>query len=208
MIDWLKTEWHNLAIHYCDQNLSNILWKEIETHYTLKNKHYHNLSHLFEMLKNLKLSKPKTKDLDSLKFAIWYHDIIYKPTRNDNEEKSALFAKKRLKKINIEQKRIKTVQELILSTKKHNIILTQNQDNAIILDLDLQILSSDWDTYSKYVSNIRKEYKIYPDFMYNSGRKKALTHFLKKDTIYFTKNYIDQHENQARQNLKQELDLL
>lgn len=208
MINWLKSEWYNLTENYCNSTLAESLWTEIESQYTTKNRYYHNLSHIFNMLKQLDKTQTKIKDLDSLRFAIWYHDIIYKSTKKDNEEKSALFALKRLKRINFKPERAQSVENLILSTKKHNILLTQNNDNAVLLDLDLSILGTDWNTYKKYISNIRKEYKIYPDFMYNPGRKKVLVHFLERESLYFTEHYKEQHEAQARENLCREIKLL
>ncbi|QCE43512.1 hypothetical protein E9099_07835 [Psychroserpens sp. NJDZ02] len=160
------------------------------------------------MLKQLDQIQTKIEDLDSLRFAIWYHDIVYKSTKKDNEEKSALFALKRLKRINFKPERAQSVEHLILSTKKHNILVTQNNDNAVLLDLDLSILGTDWNTYKKYISNIRKEYKIYPDFMYNPGRKKVLNHFLERENLYFTEHYKKQYEQQARENLSREIKLL
>lgn len=208
MIDWLKSEWLKLTKNYCDVSLSNLLWKEIETQYTLRSRYYHNLSHLYNMLKQLKDFETEIEDLDSLKFAIWYHDIIYKSTIKDNEEKSALFAKKRLKSIDFDEKRIEIVQNLIISTKTHNLISTKNIDNAFILDLDLSILGTDWKIYKNYISDIRKEYKIYPNFMYKSGRKKVLSHFLERDSLYFTESFKTKYETQARANLEREIELL
>ena len=208
MINWLKSEWHNLTKNYCDSTLEESLWTDIESRYTTKNRHYHNLFHIFNMLKQLNETQTEIKDLDSLKFAIWYHDIIYKSTKKDNEEKSALFALERLKKINFEPERAQLTETLIVSTKKHNILLTQNTDNAVLLDLDLSILGTDWNTYKKYISNIRQEYKVYPDFMYNPGRKKVLNHFLERENLYFTEHYKQQYEQQARENLSHEIKLL
>jgi len=208
MINWLKSEWHNLTKNYCDSTLEESLWTDIESRYTTKNRHYHNLSHIFNMLKQLDEAQTEIKDLDSLKFAIWYHDIIYKSTKKDNEEKSALFALEKLKKINFEPERTQLTETLIVSTKKHNTLLTQNNDNAVLLDLDLSILGTDWNTYKKYISNIRQEYKVYPDFMYNPGRKKVLNHFLERENLYFTEHYKQQYEQQARENLSHEIKLL
>jgi predicted metal-dependent HD superfamily phosphohydrolase len=152
--------------------------------------------------------KNNIEDFDTLLFSIWYHDIIYKSTKKDNEEKSAFFAQKRLKSLNLEGKRIENVQNLIISTKKHQIILDQNEDNAYLLDFDLSILGTDWKTYEMYTKQIRKEYKIYPDFMYKPGRKKVLLHFLERETLYFTKAIRNELENQARENLNKEIELL
>ena len=87
-------------------------------------------------------------------------------------------------------------------------ILTENLDNAYLLDLDLSILGTDWEIYNKYTQNIRKEYKIYPDILYKPGRKKVLKHFLERDSLYFTERFKTKFEKQARNNLIQEIDML
>lgn len=208
MKDWLKNEWLNLTSNYYDNNISEELWKEISKSYTYKTRYYHNLSHVHNMLLQAKDFKTEIQDLEALKFAIWYHDIIYKFSRKDNELKSALLAEKRLKLINFDEKRIEIVKKLIISTKNHELILEQNKDNAYLLDLDLSILGTDWETYQKYIRNIRKEYKVYPDFMYKPGRKKVLKHFLERETLYFTNDFKNKYEVQARKNLKKEIELL
>ena len=147
-------------------------------------------------------------DINTFLFAIWYHDIIYKPIRKDNEEKSSSFALKRLKALNISEQKLRNIQNLIISTKKHDIILMENNDNAFLLDIDLSILGSDWYTYKTYIQNIRNEYAIYPDFMYTKGRKNVLKHFLERKTLYFTKVFQDKFEEQARQNLLKEIKIL
>ncbi|WP_034060694.1 HD domain-containing protein [Lacinutrix jangbogonensis] len=208
MIAWLKTEWHNLASKYGNDTLVEELWTEIYNNYNHKTRHYHNLSHICNMLLQAEAYKAEIEDLEALQFGIWYHDIIYKSSKKDNEEKSALFAEKRLNSIPFDKKRIEKVKKLIVSTKKHELILRENEDNAILLDLDLSILGTDWETYQKYIANIRKEYKIYPDFMYKPGRKKVLKHFLDRETLYFTHAFQNKHEVQARKNLKKEIQLL
>ena len=209
MIDWLKNEWIGLASNYSsDKDLIYNYWEDIKSHYSKKSRYYHNLEHIHKMLIQLETIKGEIANLPEIKFAIWYHDIIYKSTKKDNEEKSAAFAKNRLKSFSFNINSIKIVEELILSTKKHNVILNQNQDNAYLLDLDLSILGSNWETYKNYTQQIRKEYKIYPDFMYKSGRKKVLQHFLERDNLYFTKTYKIQFENKARENIKRELETL
>lgn len=208
MINWLKIEWQNLASKYCNTTLAEELWTEIETNYTNKTRHYHNLTHIYNMLLQAETYKTEIKDLEALQFAIWYHDIVYKSSKKDNEEKSALLAEKRLKSINFDLKRIENIKKLIISTKKHELVIDKNRDNAYLLDIDLSILGSDWDTYQKYISNIRKEYKIYPDFIYKPGRKNVLKHFLDRKTLYFTNSFRGKYEIQARENLKKEIELL
>jgi predicted metal-dependent HD superfamily phosphohydrolase len=146
---------------------------------------------------------------EAFQFTVWYHDIIYKASRNNNEEQSALLAIDRLKKLNLEKSQIELIKPLILSTKKHSVLSNENaSDNSYLLDIDLSILGANWSVYQSYCSNIRKEYKIYPTFMYNKGRKQLLKRFLDRDTLYFTEYFKEKFEIQARKNIKKELELL
>ncbi|MEM5566504.1 hypothetical protein WNY78_15385 [Psychroserpens sp. AS72] len=206
MINWLKQEWNALASIYTeDQQLISKYWDEIQTHYTSKGRHYHNLSHIYNMLEQAETLVDDIDDYDAFRFSIWYHDIIYKPTNKNNEVKSAEFAQNRLKQFNFDEKRIEIITILIKSTEKHTVILNNNNDNAYILDIDLSILGTQWDVYQNYIQNIRKEYAIYPDFIYKKGRKKAMQHFLERESIYFTILYQNKFETQARQNIEREI---
>lgn len=209
MIEWLKHEWNILASIYTEDNvLISNFWSEIEQHYTSKNRHYHNLSHIYHMLTQAEEVKASIVDYDGFRFSIWYHDIIYKATKKDNEEKSAEFAKNRLKSLNFDEKRAKNVEILIKSTQKHDIVSNENEDNAFLLDIDLSILGTQWEVYHTYIKNIRKEYIIYPYMIYKKGRKKAMQHFIERQHIYFTQLYRSKLEKQARHNIEKEINLL
>ena len=160
------------------------------------------------MLLQAKENREQIIDFDALLFAIWFHDIIYKTSKKNNEEKSAEFASSVLKNLSKEKIHVNTVAQLIISTKSHQIILNENNDNAFMLDFDLSILGQDWESYKGYIQNIRKEYKLYPDFLYNPSRKKVLEHFLNRKTLFFTEKYQDILEDKARVNLIREIKLL
>ncbi|WP_405294812.1 hypothetical protein [Algibacter sp. Ld11] len=209
MIDFLQNEWQQLASKFSKNDGEiDALWKEIKTQYQLKTKHYHSLSHINSMIIQAKENEQSIEDYDAFLFAIWYHDIVYKASKKDNENQSARFAEKRLKTLNIKETTSITIQKLIVSTKNHQIILNKNRDNAFLLDIDLSILGSDWATYQEYTQNIRNEYNIYPNFIYNKGRKQILKQFLNRDTLFFTEKYQLKFENQARQNILREIEQL
>ncbi|MFK7750172.1 MAG: hypothetical protein AB8B65_17405 [Kordia sp.] len=209
MKEELYQSWLNLTSKYTDDELLlNQLWKEIKQQYTTKKRHYHNLIHLDYMLQLASNDQADLNDYDTLQFAIWYHDSIYNATKSNNEVKSAEFAQKRLKKLQIDPKKAENCTNLIISTKKHEILNTQNQDNAYLLDWDLAILGTTWESYLTYTQNIRKEYSMFPDFMYKKGRKKVLQHFLTRPRIYYTEKYFDLWETIARENIQKELTLL
>ena len=92
---------------------------------------------------------------------------------------------------------------MIITTKEH--LLSEDNDTNYLIDADLSILGRKADDYQKYTEQIREEYSIYPDFMYNKGRKKALQHFLQAEKIYKTEYFIKKFEKNAKENVSNEL---
>jgi len=168
----LKETFIKLSGNYTgDSSLVNELWTEIEHQYSTKRRHYHTLEHLENLFEQLIQIKSEIQDWDIILFSLYYHDIIYNPLKSDNEEKSAVFAEKRLKQMSIPINRIEACKKQILATE------STNNDTNYFTDADLSILGKDWKIYFTYLKNVRKEYSIYPDFIYNSGRKKVLNYF-------------------------------
>lgn len=203
----IKETFIELLTNYTDnERLTNELWTEIEKHYSDKKRHYHTLQHLESLLTQLTEVKDKIQDWDVILFTLYYHDIIYNATKSDNEEKSSKLAEKRLKQISVSNDKIDFCKRQILATKSH--LKSTDSDTNYFTDADLSILGQNWETYSLYYKNVRKEYSIYPDLVYNPGRKKVLKHFLSMNRIYKTDFFFCKFETQAKRNLTNELNLL
>ncbi|MBX2924155.1 MAG: hypothetical protein KF746_18285 [Chitinophagaceae bacterium] len=203
----LKGTFIKLLSNYTDNNgLVNELWAEIEKNYSGRKRHYHTLQHLDNLLVQLTEVKGEIENWETVLFTLYYHDIIYSSLRFDNEEKSAELAEKRMKRISVPHNTIQLCKEQVLATKSHN--TSADDDTNYFTDADLSVLGQDWETYSWYYKNVRKEYSIYPDFVYNPGRKKVLNHFLSMDRIFKTAFFYKRFEIQARQNLQKEIELL
>ena len=198
----IKTKFLELIGKYsANESYSIDCWSEIEKNYSSKSRHYHNLEHIINMLNELKKLESEIEDLDTLLFSIYYHDIIYKSTKSDNEHQSALLFEKRIAETSFSH--LEKCKTQIEATKEHK--LSKDFDINILLDLDLSVLGKSPEEYIEYSQNIRKEYSIYPDFMYKKGRKKVLEHFLEKGPIFKTAYFIDKYEQRAIDNLKREL---
>jgi predicted metal-dependent HD superfamily phosphohydrolase len=182
------------------------LWADIEKHYTLPKRFYHNLQHLMNMYSQLEECREQIADWDTVLFSLFYHDIIYKATAKDNEEKSALAALKALGPVNYPKEKMRLCGEQILATKSHS--LSTDNDTNLFTDADLSILGSDQDKYLEYSKQVRSEYAIFPDFMYYPGRKKALEHFLNMEHIFKTAHFRAKFEEKARENLLSELETI
>ncbi|WP_201919387.1 HD domain-containing protein [Aquimarina mytili] len=182
------------------------LWREIEKKHTKKNRYYHNLSHLEHLYTQLTKVKDEIQDWEMILFALFYHDYVYNILKQDNEEKSARKAVAVLKQLKVEENRIALCKKIIVATKGHN--TSKNNDVNYFTDADLSILGMEWEDYNIYFKQVRKEYKYYPDFVYNKGRIKVLQHFIAMPRIYKTDYFYATYELKAKENLQQEVDLL
>jgi len=182
---------------------TSALWHELENHYSKSNRHYHNLKHLADVYGQLLPLKEQIENWNVLMFSLFYHDIIYNVRKSDNEEQSAKRAEERMQQIGISKDDVALCSAQIIATKTHT--LSTNQDTNFFTDADLSILGRDNLAYQQYCENIRKEYSIYPDFLYKKGRKKVILHFLNMDKIFKTDVFFDLYEKQARLNLENEL---
>ncbi len=185
-----------------DEELNSRLWREVELNYGKSNRHYHTLVHLNNLFSELINFKDKFTDWDSVIFAVVYHDIIYNTLKSNNEEKSAVFAATILTKLEVPRTTILLCEKFILATKRHESV---DLETDLFTDADLSVLGLNADSYKSYAAQIRKEYSIYPDIMYNPGRVKVLQHFLDKDSVYKTPEFTSRYEENARANLLAEL---
>ncbi len=196
-----------------------LFYQNILKNYTENGRFYHDISHIKLMLEtfdnldfytefHFEFEKDKPV-FTAFLYAIFYHDIIYKPLRSDNEEQSAEFAKRDMKLLNIDEKIIEATEKLILATKTHQVSAeidnpTLHFATQVLLDLDLAVLGQKPNIYKRYAENIRQEYWLIPPKIYAEGRKKVLKYFLNMPNIYKTSYFYNQFENQAKQNLENE----
>ncbi|MCB9034726.1 MAG: hypothetical protein H6553_12870 [Chitinophagales bacterium] len=203
----LKETFIELLTNYTDNNsLINELWTEVEKNYSNKKRYYHTLQHLDNLLENLSKVKQAIQNWNGILFTLYYHDIIYNALKSNNEEKSAALAEKRMQQLAVDDNTIVLCKQQILATKSH--IKSSNNDTNYFTDADLSVLGQPWEVYEMYYQNVRKEYAIYPDFVYYSGRKKVLNHFLSMDSIFKTDFFYHHFEKQAKQNIQKEIAFL
>jgi predicted metal-dependent HD superfamily phosphohydrolase len=207
MSESLPELWTKLCRRFSDnQLLIDNLWQELRANYETDNRHYHNLNHINFLIEQLLGCRSEIKNWDAVVFAAFYHDIIYNTGRGDNEEQSAAFAVTRLEELGVDKMTISACAGHILATGNHG--ASENSDTTIFIDADLSILGAPWDQYLEYSKNIRQEYVQVPDAMYKLGRRGVLMKFLNRETIFHNKYFAEKYEEQAKENMRQELQLL
>ena len=181
------------------------IYQQLIQRYSESHRHYHTLTHIQRMFAAWEPFQAQLDDPVSVAWAIWFHDVIYKPLRKDNEEKSAEFARNTLQQLAAPQAQIAEVEKMILASANHmHPPQAASNDLLFFLDIDLLILGSHREEYQEYTQQIRKEYRQVPGFMYRSGRKKVVQAFLGAPQIFKTPPFFQTYEQPAKENLQWE----
>lgn len=168
--------------------------------YSASGRHYHGLKHIEDCLGALEaITDLSERDRAILIEALWWHDVVYDPTKRDNEEQSA-----RLAEQHVDPDIRAEVGRLIRLTRSHE-VAPGDRRGAVLISIDLGILGADPATYDLYADAIRKEFAHVPDADYRSGRARVLKRFLDRPVIYPEPSIARQLDRMARENLAREI---
>ncbi|MEA5512805.1 hypothetical protein [Nodularia sp. UHCC 0506] len=180
---------------------------DLVTAYSTSDRYYHTLKHIAHVLSTIDTLQAYAQDLPAVQLAAWFHDVVYHPQTQDNEERSADYAYELLSNLGIPTNTIDTVTSLILNTKNHQ-AATDDYDSQVLLDADLAILATNPEDYREYSRAIRQEYAWFSELEYITGRRQVLEHFLQQQRIYHTPLMFEVAEQSARSNLQTEIQTL
>jgi len=199
----LKERWESIVTNAGLTGDAHSVYQKLSALYMSPNRSYHNFDHIEACLKELDSHEPEI-DNRCLELAIWFHDSIYDPSRKDNEEKSAEFAKKVVGGVG--QRGVDLIESLILITKHDS--MPKTLEEKLMIDIDLSILGQPYEVFQKYDEGIRLEYNFVPQKEYLMGRILLLKSFLSKANIFHTYFFKELYEKQAKQNLHKKIDEL
>lgn len=185
---------------------TSMLFEMLYDRYTEPHRYYHTTKHLLECLKKAELLPEKMHFSLDVEMAIWFHDAVYDPLGNDNEEKSAKLAKVELLSLGVSASFVASVCRLVKMTK--HTCLPIFDDEKLLIDIDLSILAENSERFIEYTQQIRKEYSFVPEAVFNTKRAAVLRTFLDRPMIYNTPYFIELYEEKARGNLSQAIQLL
>lgn len=192
----LEASWMAFAIKRADMEPVSAWWREIESHYSEPHRRYHTLAHIRDMMQFV--------NGEAAIAAVWFHDIVYDPSRTDNEVASARMAATALRELGFTLLTIDVVTQLIRATETHESGGLPQQALSF-LDADLAILGSPRERYTEYRDAIRGEYAFLSDDAFIRLRRTVLDRFLSRPRIYFTESMRDRYESQARANIEWEI---
>lgn len=133
VVEPIWTKFHNYGLSYGQISWIFKLWSE-------PHRFYHGLNHLSEILDLMKKNGYWTPNDGYDKIMLYtaiFHDIIYDPTRDDNEEKSVEEFEKYVKLVNLHEKalsgeEIRIIKDNIMDTKTGNSNFTINYSEQFI----------------------------------------------------------------------------
>lgn len=175
---------------YIIERLNNLKFpSEVLLKYQEPHRFYHTLSHLFDVITYLK--KFESTFDNELFLAAVYHDAVYNPKADDNEEQSAnLFVKDALKS-GLSKQQIKEIETLILDTKHHKPSLDKSK---YLIDADLDILNQPLSKLIEYEHQIFKEFQFVDYSVYKPKRIEALKDLNKNNQLDYLIDYVEQRQ--------------
>lgn len=174
-------------------------FRVLEQAHSERHRHYHTAVHVQECLDLFDQSDEKPDHPDEVEFAIWLHDIVYAPRRDDNERQSAELALQWLRTCQVDEERVERVGQLILTTRHSE--EPKTPDEALLQDIDLGILGAPRQRFEEYEEQVRREYRWVPRFIFRSRRGEILRSFLGREAVYHTSWFRANRESTARGNL-------
>lgn len=202
-IQWQNT-WQSIGDN--EPNIPLELYHDVVTKYAEPYRHYHTLQHLDECLTKFAELKHLVTHPGEIELGLWFHDAIYDPLRNDNEELSADWAKSSVLSVGIDSIVADRIYALVKATQHRT--KPQDSDTQIMLDADLSILGASPERFQEYEIQIRQEYSFVPETIFRTKRAEILEHFISQSTIFNTPIFIERYEHIARLNLKHALENL
>lgn len=197
----LQQRWRRLWPQL-DSNTVTKEWQCIESRYSEAHRHYHTLHHIAACLRWLDQVRVHIGDPRAVELALWFHDVVYNPRRQDNENISAEYAVSTLSLLKEPKAQREAVRDLILVTRHPSHPGTDDQ--RWMVDIDLTILGAEPAVYDAYAARVRQEYMHVPDPVYGMGRRAVLEGFL-QEGIYHTAHFRTALEERARHNLEREM---
>lgn len=167
---------------------------------------YHTLQHLAECVTAFDTAITHALRPAEVEAALWFHDAVYDPRRDDNEALSARLSQDVLVRAHVTTDVAARVATLVLATRHDAAV--HAPDERLVVDIDLAILGASDSRFEEYEKQVREEYSFVPEADFRARRRAILRAFVERASIYNTRHFRDRLERRARENLTRALSRL
>jgi predicted metal-dependent HD superfamily phosphohydrolase len=181
-------------------------FNQLQAAYSQSHRAYHTSRHIEECLVLLDELRHVANEAAEVEYALWFHDAVYKPMANDNEEKSADWAADFGAERGLPAAKVARIHAHIMATR--HVALPTAGDSHLVVDIDLAILGATASRYSEFERDVRVEYRWVPDIIFRRKRAAILQSFLDRPRIYHWAPAFERFEQAARLNLSQAIQTL
>lgn len=182
---------------------TDTLWSELHVRYTEPHRAYHTLQHIAECLVQFERVRALAHDADLVEFALWAHDVIYEPQRDDNERRSAEWARRVLLDAGRSSEVALHAHALVIATQ-HDAMSTDD-DARLLCDIDLAVLGAERARFDEYEAQVREEFAWVSEPVFRVRRAELIERFRARSSIYGTAHFRQTLEGAARSNLERSL---
>jgi pantetheine-phosphate adenylyltransferase len=157
--------------------------------YDIKDRPYHNSTHIHECIEQFARVKAHLEKPDLVELALAFHDAVYVPGNDDNEDASAKLFLEHAKKSRMPESEQAIVAKLIRSTNwLQNKDALVNTDLHILHDIDFSIFAADWARFLEYDNQIEAEYAHVPKEIFVQHRRDFLNQ-LANVGVFYTQHF-------------------
>lgn len=215
-MDELRGEW-DAATSFAAGAVSERWWSIVSQQYTAEGRVYHGPSYLSQLFSLYHHYQDKLANPQAVALAIFFHKLEYNPRSCDSDLKNVERFDKFIGEAG-EGQQDSAVAGAVRSLLEASVnSLTEahmveggagTEDLHYFLDFTTGVLGSSAQEYQQYTTKIQAEYVHLPTVAFNQLRLKMLKNLVLMPNIYATREFQQEREKTARENLQWEIESL
>ena len=146
--------WQDMWRQLGTSGSDDLLFNRLVECYAEPHRRYHTMQHLQECFAHLERVRSFAEHAGEVELALWFHDAIYDTRKNDNEERSAEWARDSAIAAGLSTDQASRIYQLVMATL-HNAVPV-GSDAAVLVDIDLAILGAEVERFDEYEIQVRE----------------------------------------------------
>ncbi|XP_076040072.1 uncharacterized protein LOC143024783 [Oratosquilla oratoria] len=215
-MEQLRSEW-DAATSFAEGSVSERWWGTVSSQYTGEGRVFHNYSYLQQLFVLYHQYEDKLSNSQAVALAIFFHKLDYNPRSGEDGVKNLERFRNFMQEAgdgHQESPLAKSVETLLeaSSTNLTEAHMTEggsgSDDIHYFIDFTMSILGASQQEYDQYTTKIQAEYTHLATAAYNQLRAKILKSLLLIPNVFATREFQNEYESTARDNIQKEINRL